>query len=1057
MVVGRLRSELGARAEKVLGCIRTAAALVAQAKADASGLRLAESAAYNLREALNHIVEGQDAAEGGLRAVMDAWQGFKIQAAVPDVDADAARENLYQVLDQVEANESRASYYARRLLTYLRDRTGVNPLERPGDPVSEYRDLRDQANTAVHAELSLADVTVLLTRTVAWFVRVFTPPDQVAEAIGVLAAQPWSGQEQIAELEELATNDHHLRLFFGKVEDPAWLDPLYEAGIAGVPSSNAPWPVAALLTGLGKIDPESVATLLERLLADTAATVKDERAGARFELLRVASQLGAAGHGVVAEVARLHSDLRSVRSLAVYTAREADAADSVVIEVADWILNHFRGFADGDRYYAIKILDHLQAGVTADNVADRARMLAGKIRRSARSDESRYALLGIEALTAEVGERPEPLLLFAHHLARILSKARQWGVATSVLLDWLGTMQGEVGERLRSHVLMGAEDISLTDKIAHVADRLASPTATAEDLALVTDIQAHNPAPEDIAAWTEALGTPSRASADGQDRIPDDWARAWRWAAVLPAQVLAAWGDAIDHVSQRHGMPNRQALTGHRRLRWEVDFGKSPYSPEYLSARPPVEAAALVAAWQPDAESKWRMYGRLELARALEEAVKADPEGWSADPQGIVTALGNSLYIEHYFRALKERATGIVPQATALLTAALAQPSANEASEGDQDTGEIPHDWGNTQDVVLDLIRVLANKDADLVATLNNLWEQAIAAVESVPKTDEGLLFDEHDPLNSAINRSWGHGLQTVLALAAWEFRNCGTVRPEFERTLDAVIEMVSSAGLEFRAILATHRPVLEGIAGAWIEANATALFREGPLAKATFDLTIKWARPTTWLYQEFPAELFDAALREVDNAGKLVVVAALHEVEGYELDTVIKRLGKSPAVLATAAEDAAFLMQEPGPDSSHLAVAIRFWTLLLNADRAKVPAQALTGLGRWAFVDNIEDDQWAHLTARTLDVTGGQIDDSIAIADRAARMQPSDTSRDILLRLLDNGEPWERHHVASKALEVLRASLTQPADDSFWRLRTRLIDLGNHGAITMNPSDTTG
>ena len=34
-----------------------AAALVAQAEADVSGLRLAESGAYNLREALNNVVE----------------------------------------------------------------------------------------------------------------------------------------------------------------------------------------------------------------------------------------------------------------------------------------------------------------------------------------------------------------------------------------------------------------------------------------------------------------------------------------------------------------------------------------------------------------------------------------------------------------------------------------------------------------------------------------------------------------------------------------------------------------------------------------------------------------------------------------------------------------------------------------------------------------------------------------------------------------------------------------------------------------------------------------
>jgi hypothetical protein len=1054
VVVERLRTELGARAEKVLGCLRTAAALVAQAEADVSGLRLAESAAYNLREALNHVVEGQDAAEGGLRAVVGAWRRFKAQTAVPGVEAAAARDELDQVLSRVAADQSRASYYARRLVAYLQYRAGVRPLDAPGDPVSEYRELRDKASAAVHDELTLAGVEALLARTVAWFVRVFTPPDQVAEAIRVLAAQPWSGPEQIAELKRLSTDDHHLRLFFSEVTDPAWLEPLYQAGVVHLPSRQAAWPVAALLAGLGKTSPEAVVALLRRLLAETAAIAKDERAAARFELLRIATQIGHPAHGVAVEIVRQHSDVPSVLSLGVNAALRADAADSAVLGVADAVLNHFRRFGDGDRYQAVTILDQLQAGVTVGNVADRAEMLAGKTRRLAQSDEARFVVLGIEALIAHPGEHPEPLVLFAHHLARILSKARQWCVPTSEQLEWLGEMQGEVGERLRGHALAGASDVPVTGKIAHIAGRLSSSTATAEDLALVTDILSYAPAQGDLAAWAEALGTPSPAPTDGTGQIPRDWARAWRWAAVLPASVLAVWRDAIDYVSGFHGAPDPQALTGDRPPRWVFSYGRSPYNAEELSARPPLETAALVAAWEPNAESE-QMFGHLELARTLEEVVKANPAEWSTAPQDVVAALGQQLYIEHYFRALTEQAADIVPQASAVLAAALAQPPAGGTQEAGQDTEEPAYreDW---QKVVLDLAKALANKDGDLAASLNDLWERALEAVRSVPGTDIGLLFADHDPLTSAINRTWGHGLQTVLALAAWEFRSRGIVRSEFEQTLNAVIGTVGSVGLEFRVILASRRPLLEAIAANWLEAHAAALFREGTLAQETFDLTVKWSQPTTWLYREFTDELFGAALRGADNAIRFIVVAALHEVEGYDLDTVINRLGKDPAVLATAAEDATFLVQDAEPDSPHLMIAIRFWTLLLDTGRAKIPAQALTGLGRWAFVGNIDDNQWAYLTARTLDLTDSRIDYPISVADRAARVRPSSTSRSILLRLLDNGEPWERHHAAVKALDMLRASITQPADDSFRRLRTRLIDLGHHEAATINPPDTT-
>jgi hypothetical protein len=225
----------------------------------------------------------------------------------------------------------------------------------------------------------------------------------------------------------------------------------------------------------------------------------------------------------------------------------------------------------------------------------------------------------------------------------------------------------------------------------------------------------------------------------------------------------------------------------------------------------------------------------------------------------------------------------------AVLAAALAQPPVGGGPAADQDTEAATsgEDW---QEVVLDLARALANKDGDLAASLNALWERTLTAVRSAPETDVGLLFADHDPLASAINRTWGHGLQTVLALAAWEFRRHETVRPEFEQTLNTVIGMVGPVGLEFRAILASHRPLLEAIAAAWLEAHATALFREGTLAQETFDLTVKWSQPTPWLYREFTDELFGAALRGTDNAVRLIVVAALREVEGYDLEAVINR-----------------------------------------------------------------------------------------------------------------------------------------------------------------------
>lgn len=247
----------------------------------------------------------------------------------------------------------------------------------------------------------------------------------------------------------------------------------------------------------------------------------------------------------------------------------------------------------------------------------------------------------------------------------------------------------------------------------------------------------------------------------------------------------------------------------------------------------------------------------------------------------------------------------------------------------------------------------------------------------------------------------------------------------------------------------------LEGVACTWFAVNSAALFREGPIARETFDSAINWARPTPYLYENFRPELVDAALRGSESAVRYLAIATLNEVEGYGLAALIELLRKDPAVLGALSEDAAFLVQQAEPDSALLAVAIRFWTLLLDADRPRVSAQVLNGLGRWTFVDNIDDEQWADLTARTLDATEGRIDYADSVADRAARILPSSTSRDILMRLLNNNKPWERHHVAVAAIAVLHASTAEPVDESFYRLRIRLIDLGYHEASTITPPDT--
>lgn len=238
-VVERILSELP-RGERVLGCLRTAAVLIKQAVDDDRGLRLAGSAGYNLREALDAVVEGRSPVSGGLPAILEAWDRYQLEMDQPGADRAASLKALEDVLRQVTENRDRNSYYAAQMLDYLRAQTGVDPLPGDLDPIGEYTRLRKPANKATHDEVALDGVTALYDGAVAWFIRMFTPPDKVVHALRELALEPWQGSEQVEQLRELATNPHHLRLFFGRLADPAWLTPLYEAGLIQLPQPNVP-------------------------------------------------------------------------------------------------------------------------------------------------------------------------------------------------------------------------------------------------------------------------------------------------------------------------------------------------------------------------------------------------------------------------------------------------------------------------------------------------------------------------------------------------------------------------------------------------------------------------------------------------------------------------------------------------------------------------------------------------------------------------------------------------------------------------------------------------
>jgi hypothetical protein len=793
-VVGRIQDELPERGTKIVQCVQTAELLMNQAATRDDGGRLAASGAYNLREALEAVVAGRGPAPDPVPLLIDTWTRYRALRGTATPEQESLLATLIESLDRLADNRSHRSYHANQLLAYLQEKTGLDAPLDGLDPIAEYTELRTGANRLAHGtEASLAEAAQLLDQATAWFVRMFTPPDAAVRRINDIASQPWRDGSQIAELRSVASNQHHLRLFLMSISDPAWLPALYDAKLIGPPRpvTAQPWPLRSLATGLGTSAPEEVAALLGRVMADVRSLPPEQYLAARFEVLQLAVHLGPSGHTVAAEIVRLHCREASVRMFGAMVAQSARPDALVVAQIADAVLDGRRG--DGDRYHDGVLLERLRAGITPENCADRAHMVIAKVRRLAQDPSAYWGAQDSAALTAELGNQREALVQYAHHLAHLLQHARELGHSTTDLLSWMHDIPGTIRERIICQVLAKAPDVPLRDKINHVTFRIASPVATGDDLALVEDILSYRPAVRVLAEWRTALGEPTAAIPE-QEQLPEDWARAWRWSAILPPEVLAGWDEQIGRVTDRHGQPDLAPLR-HRIDLTNASAFYSPYSTADLAERSVLEAALLVGAWRPAPTRDWMRGDVEELASTLDTAVGTDLAGWTREPAAVVSALGglDSIYVLRYLRTLRDRAADIVDYADQILAATRLTSTSSKKERTGAD-GELAGGRPDPTRVseaeirvaALEMAAAFAHRNADLTAHLDDLWRGAIAIATAIPAgetRDRGLGL-----LTNAINQDWGRAWDVMFALAGWEMRRTGGIRADFEQALDVIL-----------------------------------------------------------------------------------------------------------------------------------------------------------------------------------------------------------------------------------------------------------------------------
>jgi hypothetical protein len=1071
-IVERLEELLGSAGDRSVSFVETAAEFIRQADADTTGrLRLCESAAYALRQALDAITGDDDPAAGGLGEILEAWGRYTRERDQPETNTQVAREEFEAVMARAYESRDRNSDRARRLIMFLQRRTGLRPATWGADAVAEYETVRSAAAWNLHKGAALAEVVELYEEVVGLLERLFTPPEARHDALLELARQDEVGPPDIARLQSLALNAHHLRLFLADVERPNWIGPLLGANLVTLPDPDEPWPVLSLVGGLGRHEPRVVADLLQGLF-DRAQRTQD----ANLRLFQVrtiataAHQLGLEGKELAAAALRLWPDDQVLQFVAIQAALGADPSDPVVAEIVDLTLVEKRGSTR--RYQTPELLARLADGLTAENASERVKTVAAKVRRLAKQPS--YGLFGLDisALTTDLSGREDPIVMLAHGLVILVQRAQSLGVSSRELLTCVDGIAGFLGARVTSQILATATDIGLDEKIRHVTTRLQSAAdATGDDLALVESILEADPTGEALSPWVDILGEPSATPTDPLDlrNVPDDWVMAWRWSPILPEAVLERWRGAIAAVQATAGTADGAALVTRVDPYSGWATGQSPYTVDELSRREPLDAAALVAQWRREPTTS-ALVGARELGRTLEEVVKAAPEGWTTDPIKVISALREPTYIDHYFRAVREVADQLAKAAPDLLAAAeFVRTHPWDPTVLGSDHFEYDPDWTLADTEAIDMVGALANNEAEFGDTLDVAWTMALAAARDRPDTAEpapeslSSNDDEADPFTSAINRRYTKAFETALALAGWEFRNLGQVRDQFTDLLGEVIEIPGWIGLEYRAILASRRPFLETVVTTWLDERADALFgSQAPdnLGRVTLDLTITWSRQTPWFHQRLRTDLISACRRGTKNAVSYVLIGTLAEVPGYEVDTVIRDLSAGgTAPVTAAAQEMAFQVQNTETAPRHLAIAIDFWRSLLSwcDQRRNTPANqaVIAGLGRWAFVRSVDHTTWDDLMLATVERCHGAVDLATEVADRAATDPPTAKALRILEILAGsgNGDPWERDHIQSTALRAARTGATDPdLANEVRQLRNRLLELGRHEARDIQP-----
>jgi hypothetical protein len=1036
---GHLAEEFGDRGMRAVEFLRTAAGLLRNGD---TGMRIAESACYCLREALKGIPQAAEAPQrqpwrDASRRVIDARKQYDIAASLPGGERESALADLLRAIDDLGLVHSQERIHQQRLLAVMVARTGTTPI--PMAPIEAYQRLVDRLDDLLHSSTTLSEAKSLYDEATGLLRQLFLPPDVRLPELAELAQAASPSAEDADRLTPLIASPRHLEYFFERVRSADWLWLLDGSDLLAPPDGQGSWPVFRLVDHLKGTDAKTIGDWLAHAYEQWGSS----RMRAWF-IARAALDIGGEGHTVVLAALRAHLADSAIAHLGLFLVEAVPPEDDVVVDVGDLLLNPASGLQR--RHGLEELAEAFSAGATLANWRRRAEVLLYKLKAVGEDDHYlsmlRYDRSGSIADIPSAYDDERAAILVAA-LTGVLSAAQAAGATGTDLLDAVDPAEEALRARLRAWLLGRLEDVSLEVAAQEVTAAISTRPPCGDDLALVDRVLGGG-ADALIPRWHDALGAPptveevGAALADGP--INESWMRARQWSALLPSEASTAWSKVNAVLATVFGAATREALTARKHV--EAGWGTSPLSEAELRDMPVNDAADWVAKWRPDPNA-W-LVGSRELARTLQAVVKESPELWSASPLEVVTRLRETIYVSHYFRGLSE-AEALDPRQAADIVEAVAFARTHPwaPTPMGRDDWDWEPNWDSADDDGVTLLRRLAEKDVGFGDRAEQAWALVL---EAATRHDGPGGYD--DTLTSAINRHQTRAVEAVFAFMGWQYRRSETVQEDALRLLDHALRIDGRDGEEHRAVIVPRLPFLLYVAPEWVEARSIVMFGDQApegLAQAAADLYVRWGRPHRWVFERARGHLLDAVRRNVDNALTFWLIGVVWQVDTYSVPETVRLLaGMGEDRLSQAGEAMARLLRYENVDPEHLRIGVEFFEAVLALEQPS----ALPGFGWYAELDSLDDEVWLTLTARAAALAGGRLDWAHKVADRAAA---SASERGLqILNALVRGlvDEWDRGRVMEQALGLLRATAaTLRETEAFRRLRTSLLERGMFAA----------